>query len=443
MKKTVKRLLAGSAAAAAAAVVWKNRESPKLEPVFDQAKKCLYRANSLVMDTAIKLIPGLFPLPRTEIGCGSRKLLPQVLKELGISHVMVVTGPSIGKRLVPPIVEDLENQGIACTVFSETEANPSVTTVESIRSLYLDAGCDGFLAIGGGSPMDAAKVAAARIAKPHTPIGKMAGTLRVLAKLPPVVCVPTTAGTGSEVSVGAVISDRDEQHKYAITDPCLTPKAAVIDPELTVSVPPFVTATTGIDALTHAVESYVTWAYRSEFTDRCCEEAVVGIFRYLDRAYENGEDLEAREQMSIAACKAGLAFTRTGLGYVHAIAHTLGGLYNVPHGLANAVILPIVLEDYGEAVHPRLARLAEITGIQTEGTEAEKAGAFIAAIRAMNSRMGLPAGFDFIRREDFDRICKWALAEANMTYPVPVIYNKARCEQVLERILREATPEQQ
>ncbi len=438
MKKTVKRLLLGSAAAVAAAALWENRESPKLEPVIDLSKKCVYRANSVVMDLSIKLIPGMFPFPEVEIGCGSREKIPQVLKKQGIRHAMVVTGPSIGKTLVPPIVARAESAGITCTVFAETEANPSVTTVEKIRELYLNSGCDGFLAIGGGSPMDAAKIAAARVAKPNMSVGKMAGMMKVLTKIPPVVCVPTTSGTGSEVTIGAVISDHDEHHKYAITDPCLTPKAAVIDPELTVSMPPFVTATTGIDALTHAVESYVTWAYNNNFTNRCCEEAVVKIFRYLDRAYENGSDMEAREQMLIASYKAGLAFTRTGVGYVHAIAHALGGLYNTAHGLANSVILPIVLEDYGEAVHPQLAHLAEITGVKTTGTDAEKARAFIAAIRAMNSRMGLPTGFDFIRQEDFDQIVEWALAEANMTYPVPVLYNKARCRHVLNRILLEA-----
>lgn len=438
MNKTTKRLLAGTAAAAAAAAVWEYRDCLGLAPVLDAGKKCVYRANSVVMDMATKAFPGMFPTPELEIGCGSREKLPQVLEKQGIRRAMVVTGPTIGKTLVPPIVEGLERAGISCTVFSGTEANPSVDTVEKIRRLYLDAGCDGFLAVGGGSPMDAAKIAAARVARPHMPVGKMAGMMKILAKIPPLVCVPTTSGTGSEVTIGAVISDHDAHHKYAITDPCITPKAAVIDPELTVSMPPFVTATTGVDALTHAVESYVTWAYNNNFTNRCCEEAVVKIFRYLERAYENGGDMEAREQMLMASYKAGLAFTRTGVGYVHAIAHALGGLYNTPHGLANAVILPIVLEDYGEAVHPQLAHLAELTGVKTTGSDGEKAHAFIAAVRGMNSRMGLPAGFDFIRREDFGQIIDWALAEANMTYPVPVIYNKARCRHVLNRILLEA-----
>ena len=201
--------------------------------------------------------------------------------------------------------------------------------------------------------------------------------------------------------------------------------------------PPFITATTGVDALTHAVESYVTCMYNNDFTNRCCEEAVVAIFKYLDRAYNDPNDMAARDGMLTASYKAGLAFTRTGVGYVHGIAHALGGLYNTAHGLANAVILPIVLEDYGECVYGKLARLAEITGIKTDGSEAERARAFIAAIRAMNARLGLPTGFDFIRPADYETIAKWALAETNVNYPVPVLYDRTRLWHVLNRIVLE------
>ena len=436
MKKSVKRLLAGSAAAAAAAVVWKNRESPKLEPVFDQAKKCLYRANSLVMDTAIKLIPGLFPLPRTEIGCGSRKLLPQVLKELGISHVMVVTGPSIGKRLVPPIVEDLENQGIACTVFAETEANPSVTTVESIRSLYLDAGCDGFLAIGGGSPMDAAKVAAARIAKPHTPIGKMAGTLRVLAKLPPVVCVPTTAGTGSETTLAAVITDSETHYKYPINDFALIPDYAVLDAELTVGLPPQITATTGMDALTHAVEAYIGRS-TNRLTRAMAEEAVALIAHNLQTAYRDGGNLEARQRMLRAAYCAGIAFTRSYVGYVHGIAHSLGGQYGIAHGLANAVILPHMLRRYGTSCSAKLARLAEIAGLVPPGTDENAAAErFIDWVESMNASFSLPTGFAAIREEDIPQMARRADRESNPLYPVPMLMDQQELEAVYHELMR-------
>lgn len=437
MKKTYKALLCGAAAVAAVGIAYAMDER-----FFEKAKdkltvfKC--RANSKIMEQALPLTDAMFPGPKVVSGADSAKKIPEVLKELNVNKVMIVTGPTVGRTIVPPIAENLERHGIGYTIYDQVEANPSVKTVEAIRAQYLENGCDGFLAIGGGSPMDAAKAAAARVAKPNTPIGKMAGLMKVMIKVAPIVAVPTTSGTGSEVTMGAVISDHDERHKYAIMDPNLVPKYAVLDPKLTVSMPKFVTATTGIDALTHAVESYVTWAYNNNASNRNAEEAVVKIFRNLKRAYEDGNDLEAREAMLIASYKAGLAFNHTGVGYVHAIAHAMGGIYNTAHGLANAVIMPIVLEDYGTAVHPQLAHLAEITGVKTTGSDAEKANAFIAAIRQMNREMGLPTGFDFIEQKDFLQIIKWALAEGNGTYPVPVIYNEARMRHVLNRIVLEA-----
>ena len=218
----------------------------------------------------------------------------------------------------------------------------------------------------------------------------------------------------------------------------MIPKYAVLDPEMTRDLPPGITSTTGMDALTRAVEAYLCWTYNTRESIRLAEEAVCGIFRYLERAYRDGNDMEARTQMLIASYKAGFAFTRAGVGNVHAIAHTLGGLYNTPHGLANAVILPIVLEDYGAAAEKKLARLAELTGMKSEGTEGEKTAAFIAEIRAMNRRMEIPTGFDHIREEDIPQMVRWALAEANPVYPVPVIYDEARCEAVIRRIIAEA-----
>ena len=218
----------------------------------------------------------------------------------------------------------------------------------------------------------------------------------------------------------------------------LVPKYAIFDPEMTRELPPKITAATGMDALTHAVEAYVCWTYNTKESIRLAEEAVCAVFQYLERAYRDGNDMEARTQMLIAAYKAGFAFTRAGVGNVHAIAHTLGGLYNTPHGLANAVILPIVLEDYGAAVEKKLAHLAELTGVRVTGSNAEKAKAFVDEIRAMNRRMDIPTGFAFIREQDIPQMIEWALAEANPVYPVPVVYDEKRCEKVIRRIMAEA-----
>ena len=395
-----------------------------------------YRSFQAVFNIGARFLSWRRPIPVS--GAGSVGKIPELLGKEKVGRVMIVTGPTVGKKLAPKILAELDAAGIAYTLFAEVEANPSVDTVNKIQKLYLDSGCEGFIAIGGGSPMDAAKAAAARVVRPNKAVGQMAGLLKVGRKLPPFIAVPTTAGTGSETTIAAVITDSATHHKYALMDLHLVPKYAVLDPEMTRELPPKVTSTTGMDALTHAVEAYVCWTYNTKESIRLAEEAVCGIFRYLERAYNDGNDMQARTEMLIAAYKAGFAFTRAGVGNVHAIAHTLGGLYNTPHGLANAVILPIVLEDYGEVVYPKLAHLAVLTGVKTNGSEAEQAQAFIREIRAMNARMNIPTGFDHIREEDIPQMITWALAEANPVYPVPVVYDRARCEKVIRRIIAEA-----
>ena len=395
-----------------------------------------YRGFQAVFNIGARCLNWRRPIPVS--GEGAVGKIPELLKQEAVDKVLVVTGPTVGKKLAPGILRELDQAGIGYVLFAEVEANPSVNTVNRIQRLYLDSGCQGFIAVGGGSPMDAAKAAAARVVRPKTPVGKMAGLLKVGRKIPPYIAVPTTAGTGSETTIAAVITDSETHHKYALMDLHLVPKYAVLDPEMTRELPPKITATTGMDALTHAVEAYLSWTYNTKESIRLAEEAVCGIFKYLERAYRDGNDMQARTEMLIASYKAGFAFTRAGVGNVHAIAHTLGGLYNTPHGLANAVILPIVLEDYGAAAEKKLARLAELTGLKTDGTEAEKAKAFIGEIRAMNRRMEIPTGFAFIQEKDISQMIAWALAEANPVYPVPVVYDEKRCEQVIRRIIREA-----
>ena len=369
------------------------------------------------------------------VGAGSRREIPGLLKKMGVSKVMVVTGRHVGKTLAPEIIDAIRAAGIDAVHFSDVTANPTSDTVYTIRDRYLSEGCNGFLAIGGGSPIDAAKGAACLCVRKRATLNDLGGLLRVLRPIPPFIAVPTTSGTGSETTMAAVITDSQTRHKYAIMDPIIIPHRAVLDPELVMGLPRGTTAATGMDALTHAVESYISVMNKPKKSARYAEEATVLIFRYLERAYRDGGDVEAREKLMEAAYKAGWSFGRTGVGNVHAIAHTLGGLYDTPHGLANAVILPVVLEDYGEAVHKPLARLAELTGVRTAGTDREKAEAFIAEIYAMNERMGIPRGFDCIKLRDIPQMCAWAEAEANPVYPVPVIYDKAHMEKII-RLLK-------
>ena len=376
-----------------------------------------------------------WPKAKKITGIGCRKEIPSLLKEKNISKVMVVTGSHVGKSIAPEILENLAANNIDYYHYSKVQANPTTTTVYEIRDLYNSEGCDGFLAIGGGSPLDAAKAAGCLIVRPKKALGDMAGLLKVMKKLPPFVAVPTTSGTGSETTMASVITDAETHHKYAIMDMHIVPDYAVMDPELTKNLPQKTTSTTGMDALTHAVEAYLCINNYTRESRRFAEEATVLIFDWLEKAYNNGDDLEARSKMLEAAYKAGFTFSRSGVGNVHAIAHTLGGLYGTPHGLANAVILPIVLEDYGSAAYKDLSKLAEITGTKTSGTDEEKAKAFIAEVYAMNERMGIPKTLDVIQEKDIPQMITWALAEANPVYPVPVIYDRERCERVIRRIM--------
>ena len=314
-------------------------------------------------------------------------------------------------------------EGLKLTVFDKVVPNPTIQNIEEGLQLYKDNDCDVIIALGGGSSMDCAKGIGARVARPKKSIPQMKGVLKVMRKLPPLVAIPTTSGTGSEATLAAVISNPEKKEKYPINDPVLIPHYAVMDPSLTVGLPKHITSTTGMDALTHAVEAYIG-SENTRNTKKYAIEATQLIFKYLKRAYDKGDDIEARNNMQRASLLAGMAFTRAYVGYVHAIAHSLGGFYGVPHGLANAVILPHVIEAYGEKAHKKLARLAEAVGI-TGNSDSEKATAFIAAIREMNEYMAIPTKIEgkwTIKEEDVPIMIEHALAEANPLYPVPVIW---------------------
>ena len=373
--------------------------------------------------------------PRVYAGPGSLLRAADILRENGLRRPFVVASRrQCADEHFRALQEALDEQDILLSVFSSVEPNPSVETVEKIAAQYRLDRCDCFLVIGGGSPMDAAKAAVARLARPERSLSRLAGLLKVRRRVPPLIAVPTTAGTGSETTIAAVITGSDH-HKYAVSDLCLIPRYAILDPTLSVGLPPRITAETGMDALTHAVEAYLSRFYNTGMTRALAESAVVTIFAHLERAYRDGASLEDRAAMLQASFDAGAAFTRASVGNVHAIAHTLGGLYGTPHGLANAVLLPLVLEDYGAAAYSRLARLAGLVGLPGETKEA-RAKAFIAEIRAMNARMGIPDHFDTIREEDIPLMSKWASQEANPVYPVPVIYDETRFARVIERARR-------
>ncbi len=362
--------------------------------------------------------------------------ISDILKNHGIKRVLIVTGNTIrGLGMIDPLVNKLEEDGISVFVFSNVQANPTVENVENTKDFYISNNCEAIIAFGGGSPMDCAKAAGARITNPDKSVNSMRGLFRVRKNLPLLIAVPTTAGTGSETTIASVITDSETHEKSAINSSKLRPAYAVLDPVLTVGLPAKTTAATGIDALTHAIEAYIGHS-NTKNTSENAEKAVKLIFENLEKAYNDGKDIEARNNMLLASFYAGVAFTRAYVGYVHCIAHQLGGLYGVPHGLANAVILPYVLEYYGESAHKPLARLADITGIgKSCKTEKEKANAFIAEIRAMEKRMAIPEKFEQIKEEDIPTIVKRALKEGNPLYPVPKIMDETDCEKVVRQLM--------
>lgn len=399
-----------------------------------KAYEAYCRAYQGIMRAAVNVLD--WSEPKLIKGAGAVKELPKTVKQLGYKNVLVVTDKGLmGLHLLDSLFEELKNNEIAYVVYDGVQPNPTIDNIEEARALYLGNGCEAIIAFGGGSPMDCAKACGARIARPDKQIPQLRGQLKVLKKIPMLFAVPTTAGTGSETTIAAVVSNPKTHEKNAINDPRLRPKYAVLDPELTVGLPPHITSTTGMDALTHAVEAYIGQSNTPD-TEEKAKMATKMIFENLEVAYKDGKNIEARENMLLASYYAGVAFTRAYVGYVHAIAHNLGGMYGIPHGLANAVILPYVLDYFGESAHKRLAELAEVAGLDCAGkSDKEKAEMFIAEIRRMNKDMNIPDKFDKIKEADISTIADRALKEGNPLYPVPKIMDKEDCVKIIRQLM--------
>lgn len=362
------------------------------------------------------------------------------MKARGIQSAFIVMGPNMMKRRLPePMLEEMKNEGIEYRIFDSITADPTDEQVENGVSEYkqLDEAGHGTPAIvlfGGGSPMDCGKAIAARIARPDKTVSQLQGVLKVRARkrVPFIYAVPTTAGTGSEATMAAVITDHKTYRKKSINDISIIPHICVLDAVLTTGLPPEITATTGMDALCHAVEAYTNCTYNTKTEKDMAKKAVKLIYDNLYSVYVDGTDVKARQSMQKAAYYAGRAFTRGCVGYVHAIGHAIGGLYGISHGMAMAVLLPHVMKGYGPQVEARLAELADWCGIGAgksdeaiEITKAKKTEMFIGWIEDMNRKMGIPSGFDCIKQEDISTIAELAEDEANPLYPVPKIMNRS------------------
>ncbi|MEO4053958.1 iron-containing alcohol dehydrogenase [Solibacillus sp. CAU 1738] len=387
----------------------------------------MYKVYCRAYQQTYKVVSNFLSWRKPDLLEGENSLLqlPSLVKSKNIQRVLIVTDQGIAALgLMDPLLSGLVAEGVQYAIYDKTVPNPTIENIEEAYAMYRANHCQGIIAFGGGSPMDCAKGVGARVAKPSMHIPQMKGQLKIRREMPPFFAIPTTAGTGSETTVVAVVSNNATHEKYAVNDPVLIPHYAILDPVLTVKLPPHITATTGMDALTHAVEAYIGNS-NTEETRVCSREAVTLIFNNLYKAYQDGTNMEARTNMQKASYLAGIAFTRAYVGYVHAIAHTLGGFYGVPHGLANAIILPYVLEFYGDSVYKQLAELADLVGIgELSDGEEQKAKLFIEAIKKLNKDMDIPDKVSGIVNRDVPLMVKRALKEANPLYPVPKIMNK-------------------
>lgn len=388
-------------------------------------KKAYCRSFQAVLKAALPFLPYRKPeIIHSVYG------IPQILEKKKCDHVLIITDTGIiSHGLITRLEDTLDQHFIPYVVYDGTVANPTTTNVNEALALYYEYDCNAIIGFGGGSSIDCAKAVGARVAKPHQSLEKMKGILKVHKKLPLLIAIPTTAGTGSETTLAAVITDAESRHKYPINDFPLIPRVAVLDPKVTASLPPFLTATTGMDALTHAVEAYIGNSTTAG-TRADALFAVKMIFENIDRAYTDGSDLEARKNMLLAAFSAGCAFSKSYVGYVHAVAHSLGGEYNVPHGLANAVLLPFVLEVYGHTIDNKLHQLAIAAGVTDEDTPDDQAAAqFIQAIKDMKKRFAIGDTIPQIREEDIPKLTAYAEKEGNPLYPVPVLMDAKQLEQ--------------
>ncbi|MCZ2440581.1 MAG: iron-containing alcohol dehydrogenase, partial [Burkholderiales bacterium] len=376
------------------------------------------------------------PQPTLLVGAGSSRRLGQAVAAFGHARVLVVTDKVIvSLGLLQGLTEALVEGGTGIVIFDEITPDAPIPLIERGIAAFRDNDCDALIAVGGGSAIDAAKAIAVAIANPGRSLRSLAGYYKGLRTPMPVYAVPTTAGTGSEVTVAAVIADPARHSKLVIVDTRLVPRMAALDPALMTGLPSAITAATGIDALTHAVEAFIgNWA--TAHTDALALAAVGLIFANLRTACSDGADLAARENMALASTWAGMAFTRANVGYVHAIAHQFGGLYHTPHGLANAIMLPHVLRFSAPAVSGRLAQLALRAGLGQEGEDDETlARAFIDGVCALNEDIGIPTTLQALREEDIPALARAALQEAHTGYPVPRYMTQAQCEAMIRAVL--------
>ncbi len=359
--------------------------------------------------------------------------LVDVLKEKHLTHYMIVTTPGFIKRgTLQSFFEALTQNDIQYSIFHDVKPDPEISDVEKLKEMFIKDGCQALIAIGGGSAIDCSKAALACVPMKNLDVKTVLHTGRVSKQLPLLIAVPTTAGTGSEVTAGAVITDPIKKRKYALSHLFLIPKYAVLDASLLTSLPAKMTAYSGMDALTHAIEAYIN-CFNNRKTNEYALCAIKSIFQYLVPSFEDGLNMQYRLELLEASYNAGVAISNNYVGYVHAIAHGIGGMYHLQHGMINAIILPIVLEEYGGAVVGKLAKIADVVGINGI-TDQEKSKQFIQKLKELNHIFSIPTSISEIQNEDIHYLATGAEKEGNPTYPTPVTWNVAQFEKVIRKI---------
>lgn len=395
--------------------------------------KIYCRIYQLAFRAALPLLPYRDPEIYNSVGDVSL-----IFKKLHINNALLVTDSFLKESGATAHLEDtLRNAGIRYSLYDKTCPNPTTINVEEAFSMYCYDGCEAIIAFGGGSSIDCAKAVGARAAYPKRSLDKLKGLLKVLKRIPVLIAIPTTAGTGSETTLAAVVTDPVKKHKYALYDFTLIPRYAILDATVTYSLPPHLTSTTGMDALTHAIEAYIGKS-TTQKTRRLSLEAVKLIFENIETAYNEPANSTARSNMLLAAYKAGVAFSMSYVGYIHCIAHSLGGEYNIPHGLANSVLLPVVLEEYGDSIYKKLHQLAIAAGVASENTpDKDAALTFIQAIREKNDNMNIPHTLSGIKAADIPVMASHAAHEGNPLYPVPKLMDAKELEILYKKVSEE------
>ena len=401
-----------------------------IKRLFARALQLIMRGTSIFFD---------FRRPTTLITDDVGTSILQICYAKKIASVLLVTDKGIMKlQLADSLIQRLSGANVVVSVFDETLTNPTISNIEDALRMYKANGCTAIIGFGGGSPIDCAKGVAARLARPATSVTRLRGLLKVGRRKTILMAVPTTTGTGSEATLAAVITDVATHEKYVINDPYLIPKYAVLDANLTLQLPKHITAMTGMEALTYATEAYINRG-NTKASKRAALLAVKLIHHHLLNAYERPDDLVAKKNMQLAALEAGVAFNKAYAGHVQAIAHQLGGFYGVPHGLASAVILPLVLKELLPFSHKKLAQLARAIGLADDALPSIKAGqAFIVWIERLNDKMNITNSYGhLIRTQDIPVMAKRAYKEAFLLYPVPKLWDEEKHRDMYRKLMKE------